>query len=217
MLALDHIVFAGKNAEEASQRYGSKFAIKAIKGGEHENWGTYNYLAYFSNHSYIEWMGIQNEEVAENSNNPLIQHLIHHIKNGEPGPFQIALRTDQMNDYINHFKKNNIAFKGPFEGHRIRPDGTELKWRMLFPSYDYTKEMLPFLIEWDEPIRLTGPNVASLSNPQAITDIYYGGVDKEVFAHIYQLKPRRLLKNQLTIQNTKIHFNKERLLQFHLA
>ncbi|MFD2043877.1 VOC family protein [Ornithinibacillus salinisoli] len=217
MLALDHIVLTGKNVEESSTKYGRRFAIKAIKGGEHEEWGTYNYLAYFSNDSYIEWLGIQDSQIANNSNNPLIQHLVYALENDVFGPFQFALRTNEMDNYINHFKEKNIPFHGPFLGQRERPDGTILTWRMLFPVYDYTKEMLPFLIEWGPNASPNGPSAKSLSNPQAIMNLHYGGVDKEQFKHIYQLKPKRLIKNQFSLQNSKITFNGEQILKFDLV
>src|SRR5699024_9298724 len=56
ILAQDHIVISGTNVEQASEQYGKQLSIKAVKVGEHENWGTYNYLAYFSNSCYIEWL-----------------------------------------------------------------------------------------------------------------------------------------------------------------
>jgi hypothetical protein len=214
MLALDHIVIAGKNAEEDSISYNKRMAIKAIKGGEHDNWGTYNYLAYFSNESYIEWLGIQDDEKARNSTNPLIKHLVYMLDHNKTGPFQIALRTDQMDDYISHFKENNIPFEGPFPGKRQRPDGSMLSWRMLFPKYDLDGAMLPFLIEWSSPEG--GPSINSLANPQAITKISYGGIDKAAFMHIYHLKNKRSLTNQFSLQNTKITFNKEGRLSFDL-
>ncbi|MDY0406910.1 VOC family protein [Virgibacillus sp. 179-BFC.A HS] len=202
MLALDHIVISGKNAKSASSNYGRQFSIKAIKGGEHKNWGTYNYLAYFSNESYIEWLGVSDESKLKTADNPLIHHLFSVLEeNKEPIAFQFALRTNEMDDYVTHFKQNNIPFTGPVDGRRTRPDGTELKWRMLFPTFDYKAELLPFLIEWETP------NTAfSLSNPQAITRIDLAGISKERFAEVYRLKSRRIYKNFLPLQNTKIYF-----------
>src|SRR5699024_1051550 len=151
MLALDHVVIAGNDAETASAQYGNQFTIKAVKGGEHTNWGTYNYLAYFSNDSYLEWLGISDLAKATDTDNPLIQHLVFMIENDLPGPFQFALRTNELNSYISHFDKENISYTGPVSGERIKPDGTALKWRMLFPHYDHSEEILPFLIEWENP------------------------------------------------------------------
>ncbi|GGB55642.1 hypothetical protein F3157_08365 [Virgibacillus dakarensis] len=215
MLALDHIVIAGNNAEKASAQYGNKFTIKAIKGGEHIDWGTYNYLSYFSNDSYLEWLGITDLTKAKNAENPLIQHLVYTMENDLLGPFQFALRTNQMDDYIAHFKAEGIPYKGPFSGERAKPDGTVLKWRMLFPEYDHTKELLPFLIEWENP-RDAYPDT-SLLNIQTITKINYSGMDRDKFAHIYQLKPKKLNKNLLTLQNCRIQFTDHKKLHFDLV
>lgn len=211
MLALDHIVFSGSNAEDASRRYGKRFSIKAIKGGEHKEWGTYNYLAYFSNDTYLEWLGINDLNSAQKSNNPLIKHLVYEMEHNRIGPFQFALRTDQMNKYITHFQAKNIPFHGPFSGQREKPDGEILKWRMLFPDYDHQTEMLPFLIEWE-----SRSQTSSLFNPQAITNVYHGKIDKEKFLYIYQLKPKRILKNQMRLLNAKLQFTNNNELTFKL-
>ncbi|WP_099156493.1 VOC family protein [Virgibacillus ndiopensis] len=215
MLALDHIVVAAIDAEESSAKYGNKFTIKAVKGGEHEDWGTYNYLSYFSNDSYIEWLGVTDEFRTKNAENPLIQHLVYVLDNKIPGPFQFALRTNEMDDYIYHFKEQNIPFKGPFTAQREKPDGTVLKWRMLFPEYNHEKELLPFLIEWENP-KDAYPDT-SLLNVQTITKINYSGIDRDKFAHIYQLKPRKLNKSLLSLQNCKINFNNNEKLHFDLV
>src|SRR5690625_6775684 len=72
MLELDHIVIATPDMDESISQYGNKFAIKAIKGGEHEAWGTYNYLSFFSNNGYLEFLGIDDLEKAKDAENPLI-------------------------------------------------------------------------------------------------------------------------------------------------
>lgn len=215
MLALDHIVIAGNNAEKASAQYGNKFTIKAVKGGEHTDWGTYNYLSYFSNDSYLEWLGVTDDKKAKNADNPLIKHLMYVIENDLLGPFQFALRTNQMDDYTEHFQAENIPYIGPIAGEREKPDGTVLKWRMLFPQYNYAKELLPFLIEWEDP-KDAYPDT-SLLNIQTITKINFNGVDKDTFAHIYQLKPKKLNKNLLALQNCKIQFTEDKQLHFNLV
>lgn len=215
MLALDHIVIAGNNAETASAEYGNQFTIKAIKGGEHADWGTYNYLSYFSNDSYLEWLGVTDLAKAKQAENPLIQHFVHTIENESPGPFQFALRTSQMDAYVTHFQNERIPYSGPFAGERTKPDGTVLKWRMLFPMYNYTEEMLPFLIEWENP-NDAYPET-SLLNIQTINTIHYNGVDRDTFARIYQLKPRKLNKRLLALQNCKIRFTDDAKLHFDLV
>lgn len=211
MLALDHIVFAGAQKDFSEEEYGQGSSIKAVKGGDHEIWGTYNYLAHFSNDSYLEWLGVRDYEKARQSENPLIKHLIYVQDHNEVGPFQFALRTNQLDKFITHFKQNDIPYKGPFYGSREKPDGTQLKWRMLFPDYDYRKEVLPFLIEWESP-----NFISSLYNPQSITAINIGSISTQEFRHIYHLKPRKLLKNRVVLQNAKITFHESKELTFEL-
>lgn len=213
MLALDHLVISVKDAEKANEYARKHLSIKAIKGGNHEQWGTYNYLAYFSNTSYIEWLAIHDEDKARTQDNPLIQHLLHiQQQKSEPTTFQFALSTNQLDSYVEHFKQEQIPFKGPFNGHRVKPDGTELRWRMLFPNYDFKTEMLPFLIEWETPNKMPG-----LDNSQIISKIYYGGTSKEKFSHIYKLKNRKIHKNMLRLQNTKLYFTDQTLLSYELS
>jgi catechol 2,3-dioxygenase-like lactoylglutathione lyase family enzyme len=215
MLELDHIVIATPDMKESISQYGNQFAVKAIKGGEHEDWGTYNYLSFFSNDGYLEFLGINDIEKAKQSANPLIRHLVYVTEESRFGAFQFGLRTKYLDSYIAHFEESNIPYQGPFPGERRKTDGTVLKWRMLFPDYNHEHEVLPFLIEWEDPDAVfSEPN---LSNAQSITKIKYGGLPKEVFAHIYQLKLRKLNKNQLHLFNSKILFDDDRTLRFDLA
>jgi len=211
VLALDHIVYTSEEIGFPHEKFSLENQIKAVKGGEHEDWGTYNYLAHFSNDSYLEWLGVNDYDKAKQSDNPLIKHLIYVLDHKKEGPFQFALRTNQLDKYITHFKNNNIPFEGPFHGSREKPDGTELKWRMLFPKYNYEKEVLPFLIEWESENQ-----ISSLFNPQAITKINYGNMDIKRFRHIYHLKPRKLLKNRVILHNAKIFFTENDELDFEL-
>ncbi|ASN07114.1 VOC family protein [Virgibacillus necropolis] len=215
MLALDHVVIAANNAEELSAQYGNQFTIKSIKGGQHNEWGTHNYLSYFSNDSYIEWLGTYDNEKTTNSDNPLIKHLTHVLEKNIAGPFQFALRTTQMDSYVEHFQKNDIPFVGPVNATREKPDGSIVKWRMLFPEYNYETEVLPFLIEWDNP-KEAYPDT-SLLNIQTIRQINFGGIDKETFTKVYQLKPKKLNKTHFPLQNSKIQFTNNEKLEFDLV
>src|SRR5690625_6093682 len=95
MLYLDHIIWTGDNIEKVSDQYGKDFAVKSVKGGEHEDWGTFNYLTHMSNNCYLEWLGIRDMKRAEMQEMPLIQHLTYALNNGIHGPFQFALRTNK--------------------------------------------------------------------------------------------------------------------------
>lgn len=202
MLSLDHIVFSGSDLQAATKDYGN-IPLKTIKGGTHENWGTHNYLAYFANNCYIEWLGIKDFTKADSSANPLIKHLIYAISQNEQGPFQFALRTTKLDAYVDHFQENNIPFVGPVDGERQKPDGSILRWRMLFPTYNYDEETLPFLIEWSETESKRFD--VSLINSQTVAEILIGNLSKERYQEIYQLR-NRVISRTVRLRNTSIKF-----------
>lgn len=215
LLALDHIVINSTNTNDIITHSGMNVAFKAVKGGEHDDWGTYNYLSHFSNNSYLELLGVNDYNKAEESTNPLIQHLLYMQKQGKTGPFQFALRTKQLDSYVTHFNKEGIPYKGPFSAQREKPDGTIIKWRMLFPVYDFKRETMPFLIEWEDPKAVFSET--NLANTQSITRVNYGSLDKPTFARIYQLKPKKLNKHQITLLNSMIYFTDNQKITFELV
>lgn len=196
MLALDHIVVASKDPLHAASTFEKNHQGVILKGGKHENWGTYNYLAYFQNSSYIEWLGIDNEDIAKRSNNPLIHQLVHAFDKGMEGAIQIAFRTNKMDDYVKYFNESSILYKGPTSGSRKKPDGKTLKWRMLFPQSTDTNP-LPFLIEWGE-ISNFPDNDQQLIHSKDIHQIQLP-TPKDILQTIYQL---HFVENYTRLANT---------------
>lgn len=183
MLAIDHIVIVTDNTKQAAENFGKEHNITVIQGGEHANWGTYNYLAYFSNDSYIEWIGIFDKKIATQSENPLIKQIVNALDDNMEGPIQYALRTDRMDKYIDQFHKSTIPFTGPIPGSRKKPNGSMLEWRMLFPGD--VSEQLPFLIEWGDVKNVPEDN--RLINEQQIHTISAAINNFAKFKDIYQI------------------------------
>lgn len=204
MLEIDHIVIAAKNPAKAAQYFGEKHGIVTIEGGRHSNWGTYNYLAYFSNDCYIEWLGIFDENLAMKSDNPLVQRLVSGLNNDTEGMIQFALRTNNMDGYVTHFSKISLSFTGPIPGYRQKPDGSDLHWRMLFPE-----KKLPFLIEWDNGKNI--PQDAGMINKQQLKTIAFGRNEAEIFKKAFQFDSAGEL---ILLENGKIEFNTKRQLDF---
>ncbi|GEL78597.1 VOC family protein [Tenuibacillus multivorans] len=148
MIAFDHLVIFSNDPKRHQEIFTSSHTQVGVPGGQHDDWGTFNYLAFFKNNAYIEWLGIDDDEKAQTSENPLIQHTAFAKEKGQEGPIQFALRVDQMEKYQQHFDEKGIEYIGPFPGKRTKPDGSVLEWKMLFPKYDFDAEPLPFLIEW---------------------------------------------------------------------
>ncbi|WP_200416523.1 VOC family protein [Virgibacillus salexigens] len=208
MLALDHIIVAAKEPKTAALAFASKNHIKTIEGGKHEKWGTYNHLAYFANNCYIEWLGIFNQRLANQSVNPLIQQLILALDNSEEGPIQFALRTENMTSFIKHFDTAMTPYIGPIDGHRKKPNGMDLTWQMLFPQ---PKKYFPFLIQWGNSMNV--PDDKQLINKQNITNIATTLPVNE-FKALYQ---HRIQANHFQLANTNLQFEEEKKLMFSIS
>lgn len=207
MLAIDHIVIASKNPEKDAKEFEERYGVKCIPGGKHTNWGTFNYLAYFDNNCYIEWLGIFDEQLAEKSDNPLIQQLVSLFQAGESGAYTFALRTKNMEHELKHFKQNSIACKGPLPGARKKVDGSTLSWRMLFPEHTN----LPFLIEWGEGINL--PDDRSKINEQQLASIQLP-YDKELYTETFALSGEA---NKIPLENGKLIFSTDSGIDFTIC
>lgn len=147
LLQLDHIVhFINCNPEEAVHKW-EKYGLKAIRGGSHINWGTYNSLLYFGL-SYIEYLAVEKPVVANQSKNPLISQLLNDSKQFE-GFGQICFRTSDIVRLKEDLKTKGYHPTEIFEGKRLREDGVVISWKMLFILQDGPLPY-PFFIQWNQ-------------------------------------------------------------------
>ena len=149
--SFDHLVFFSNKPEEAIPHLRRR-GTHAVNGGRHEFWGTYNTLAYFGL-SYIEFLGIENLQVAENQEeNRLITHIVEQLaRKGEEGPARIAIRTNHIDQLAVKLKAEGFKVYGPLPGERTRADGQVIKWSLLFPEAAENELELPFFIQWEKP------------------------------------------------------------------
>ncbi|WP_084780288.1 VOC family protein [Bacillus massilinigeriensis] len=147
-LELDHIVHYVKDPEFMQKSF-SNLGFSTVKGGRHLNWGTYNSLCYFSNGCYLEWIGIDNIDIAKNSENPLIKQIVEDEQLGE-GFTQVAFRTNEINLLATRLKEKGQEVIGPVPGCRRREDGSLIEWSMLFLAQAPHECRYPFFIQWGE-------------------------------------------------------------------
>lgn len=147
-LKFDHLVHLTKSPEEAKKTFTS-LGFQAFKGGHHLKWGTYNYLCFFPELRYIEWIGFHDIFIAKSSINPLIQQIVKDSENGE-GFSQIAFRTNNIKTLQHILEKKGFETIGPFDGSRMKEDGKPLRWSMLFLKEENNDIRYPFFIEWGE-------------------------------------------------------------------
>jgi len=206
MLALDHLIITAKDPEKAAKEFAEKHDITVVEGGRHKNWGTYNYLAYFANDSYIEWIGIFDDALAGESDNPLIKQTYQALSKDKEAFIQFALRTERMDDYVKHFQQAYISYKGPFAGSRQRPDGSRLEWRMLFPEADRS---LPFILEWGKTKNV--PQDETLINDKQIQEVSLNVKDIVLFTDIFKLEAEN---DFIQLENSRLKFERDPELDF---
>ncbi|GAA0452478.1 VOC family protein [Alkalibacillus silvisoli] len=204
MVAFDHLVIHSYNPKKHQEMFSTFHHLTGLPGGKHEQWGTYNYLAFMENNSYIEWLGIEHEEQASQSDNPLIQQTYKANKNHIEGPIQFALRVNYLDDYINSFNQKGIEYAGPFPGSRQKLDGTRLDWRMLFPKPSSEGSPIPFLIEWSGEGNL--PKDKSLINETPFTSIEIGVDHVEEYAQLLEelIQLKRVDQNSFQLENGQL-------------
>ncbi|WP_188207809.1 VOC family protein [Alkalibacillus aidingensis] len=206
MIAFDHLVIYSSDPEQHQSIFSSFHNQVGVEGGHHENWGTFNYLAFMKNNSYIEWIGVDDDQKASESDNPLIQHTYYAKERQLEGPIQFALRVENLQERIDYFNQEGIEYEGPFPGSRKKPDGTTLAWKMLFPKYDVTGTPLPFLLEWSGDGNV--PTDENLINPVNFSMLELGVPNPEEYIkqieRIYQLSLGENLSFQLENGTIKI-------------
>jgi Glyoxalase-like domain len=145
-LKLDHIVhFIDRHPAEAVEKLKQE-GLEACMGGRHPLWGTHNSVIYFQS-SYIEFLAVEEPDIAASSDNPLIQQLTKGVKKGERIG-QLCFRTDHIGKLQEHMAKNSFNTV-LHEGRRTRRDGKLIEWKMLFAEGG-GRLPYPFFIQWEQ-------------------------------------------------------------------
>lgn len=148
-MKLDHVVYFTNYTPEQIVAEQQKLGNHAVIGGRHEKWGTQNALMYVRN-AYIEWLSVENIEIAKKAHHQLTALLLRDLKTREGwGTLCISLKgIEQFNEGI---KKRGFLTSGVIEASRKTPDGKLRKWKMLFVDQLIGEDLpLPFFIEWEE-------------------------------------------------------------------
>jgi hypothetical protein len=139
---IDHFMWAAIDLKSASSEFERLTGVRPSFGGRHPGFGTHNALVSMSNGSYMEVLALDPEQDAKN---PIVNEIAQ-LTSPEILAFHIA-RSD-LESVANVLEGMNIAYTGPLELGRERPDGATLRWRLLFPESPVFKHALPIFIDW---------------------------------------------------------------------
>jgi hypothetical protein len=158
-MKLDHVSYAVLNNElaETVQRLGAELGASFIDGGKHPRFGTRNFILPLSGGAYIEVIAPLDHPAAESV--PFGQAVRRRAEAGG-GWMSWALKVDDLKPVEARVGRE------AGEGHRVRPDGVDIRWSQLGVIDLLDDPQLPFFIKWNsdaEHPSTSGANQISIS------------------------------------------------------
>ena len=140
-MRLDHISYAASHDQlvDVVQRLGSRIGSAFIDGGIHPRFGTRNFTLPLKNNRYLEVVCPLNHPAADSS--PFGKVVTKRANEGG-GWLTWVISTDDISPIEERLGRQSV------QGHRTRPDGTDLKWKQLGVLGTLADAQLPFFIEW---------------------------------------------------------------------
>lgn len=141
-MRLDHISYACTPAElgDAVQRIGSDLGATFQDGGRHPSFGTRNFLLPLAHGCYIEVVAALDHPAAEKA--PFGRAVAQRAERGG-GWMSWAVAVDDITPIEQRLGREARA------GHRIRPDGADLRWKQIGVLDVLEDPQLPFFVEWE--------------------------------------------------------------------
>ena len=140
-MRLDHISYACTSAEVADtvQRIGSDLGATFKDGGRHPRFGTRNFILPLAGGCYIEVVSALDHPAADKA--PFGRAVSQRAADGG-GWLTWVVAVDDITVIERRLGRESA------EGHRIRPDGVDLRWRQLGVLGVMDDPQLPFFVQW---------------------------------------------------------------------
>ena len=157
-MRLDHISYAASHDQlvDVVQRLGSRIGSAFTDGGIHPRFGTRNFTLPLTNGHYLEVVCPLDHPAADSSP---FGNVVSQRANEGGGWLTWVVSTDDISPIEKRLRREAV------EGHRTRPDGTDLRWKQLGVLDTLKDAQLPFFIQWlttDHP-STDGKSVAKIS------------------------------------------------------
>lgn len=143
-MRLDHLSYACTTAEIADviQRIGGDLGATVVDGGRHPQFGTRNFILPLANGCYVEIVSALDHPAAEKA--PFGRAVAQVAEDGG-GWFSWVVAVDDISPVEQRLGREAR------DGHRIRPDGVDLRWKQLGVLNVMEDPELPFFVEWSCP------------------------------------------------------------------
>ncbi len=142
-MRLDHISYVTSHDQLADtvQRLGSRLGSAFVDGGVHPRFGTRNFTLPLLNGQYLEVVCPLDHPATETS--PFGKAVSQRVAEGG-GWLTWVISTDDVS------KVESRLGRAAIDGHRTKPNGTDLKWKQIGVLGTLENRQLPFFIEWKE-------------------------------------------------------------------
>lgn len=152
-MRLDHVSYVTTHHQLADtvQRLGSRLGATFVDGGIHPRFGTRNFTTPLLNGQYLEIVCPLEHPATEQTS---WGRAVSRKANEGGGWFTWVFSVDDISVVEKKFGRKSV------EGHRTRPDGSDLKWKQIGVREIEESRQLPFFIEWltlDHPSKGSQP------------------------------------------------------------
>ena len=140
-MRLDHVSYVTSHDQLADtvQRLGSRLGSTFVDGGIHPRFGTRNFTAALKNGQYIEVVCPLDHPATEQT--PWGKAVSKKANEGG-GWFTWVFSTKDIQPIAEKFGREAT------EGHRTRPNGSDLKWKQIGVKEIADTREFPFFIQW---------------------------------------------------------------------
>jgi len=141
-MRLDHVSYVASHDQisDVVQRIGAQIGTAFVDGGIHPSFGTRNFTAPLLNGQYIEIVCALDHPAAEKS---AFGKAVSRKADEGGGWFTWVFSADELTPIEQELGRIAV------EGHRRRPDGTELSWRQIGIIELLEAPQVPFFIKWE--------------------------------------------------------------------
>jgi len=137
---LDHLLFGCSDLDRGIEFVEQNVGVRPAIGGVHPGRGTRNALLALGERRYLEI-------IAPDPAQSAIVHYPQLRSMADPRLIGWAVHPPDIAAVATQLRENKIAFQGPDDGSRKRPDGRVLNWTTINLADD-RHGLLPFFIEW---------------------------------------------------------------------
>ena len=142
-MRLDHVSYVTSHDQLADtvQRLGSRLGSTFVDGGVHPRFGTRNFTLPLQNGHYLEVVCPLDHPASDSS--PFGKAVSRRAAEGG-GWLTWVVAVDDVAAIETRLGRSAV------EGHRTKPDGTDIRWRQIGVLGTLEDRQLPYFIEWIE-------------------------------------------------------------------